>query len=190
MNWGDLAGSLAKIGLPTLGSVIGGPLGGVIGKTIADALGTEATPEAVNEAVTTDPAAATTALQSVEAEIVKAQAAVGVEQVKQVNETMRAEVAALAASPDKWWGAWRTQLAQVLVLECPVWVGLMVWCIATGRVADLVAASGLLMTWWGARFGVLGVHVFTGSQERKTAITGEVPSNVLKQIVTAIAGRK
>lgn len=190
MNWGDLAGTLARIGLPTLGTAIGGPLGGVVGKAIADALGTDATPDAVNDAITANPTAAAENLSSVEAEVAKAQAAVGVEQVRQVNETMRAEAAALAASPDKWWGAWRTQLAQMLVIECPVWVGLMVWCIVTGRVADLVAASGLMMTWWGARFGVLGAHVFTGSQERKAAMTGEVPTGVLKQIVGAITRKK
>lgn len=190
MNWGDLAETLARVGLPTLGTAIGGPLGGVIGKAVADALGTDATPEAVNEAVTADPAAASVALAPVEAEIAKAQSAVGVEQVKQVNETMRAEIATLAATPDKWWGTWRTQLAQMLVFECPVWVGLIVWSIASGHANDLMNLSGLIMTWWAARFGVLGVHVYTGSQERRMAMNGELPPGIIKQIVGAITRKK
>ncbi|TNC14936.1 hypothetical protein FF100_05005 [Methylobacterium terricola] len=72
MDWSSLGGQLAQIGLPALGTLLGGPLGGtvgaVVGKGIAAALGVAPTPEAVSQAVAQDPAAAQTKLAEIEAE--------------------------------------------------------------------------------------------------------------------------
>lgn len=72
MDWSSLGGQLAQIGLPALGTLLGGPLGGtvgaVVGKGIAAALGVAPTPEAVSQAVAADPAAAQTKLAEIEAE--------------------------------------------------------------------------------------------------------------------------
>ncbi|RAI40415.1 hypothetical protein CH338_06120, partial [Rhodoplanes elegans] len=95
-----------------------------------------------------------------------------------------------AARPDGWWSSWRTILAYELAVECPVWAALMIWATVTGRVADVVALSGLLTTWWGARFGLLGVHVWTGSHERLTAITGQPAPSVVGEIVKAVKGKR
>lgn len=191
MNWGDLLGPLAKIGLPTLGTVIAGPAGAKVGQVLADALGTESTPEAVGAAVEADPDGATQKLDTsdVWARIAEAQASVALEQVKQTNQALREETAAIAARPDMWWSAWRTQLAQMLVIECPVWVATIVLCLWFGRVADLLQLSGLITTWWTARFGVLGVHLWTGSHERRAVITGE-SGGILKTVVDAVVQRK
>ncbi len=72
MDWTQLGGQLAQIGLPALGTLFGGPLGGtvgaVVGKGIAAALGVPATPEAVSSAVAADPSGAAIKLAEIEAE--------------------------------------------------------------------------------------------------------------------------
>ena len=72
MEWQSIAGQLAQIGLPALGSLFGGPLGGTIGglvgKGVAAALGVEPTPQAVATAIAADPGAAQIKLAQIEAE--------------------------------------------------------------------------------------------------------------------------
>lgn len=72
MDWSSLAGQLAQIGLPALGTLFGGPLGGtvgaLVGKGVAAALGVPATPEAVSSAVAADPSGAALKLAEIEAE--------------------------------------------------------------------------------------------------------------------------
>lgn len=72
MDWSSLAGQLAQIGLPALGTLFGGPLGGsiggIVGKGVAAALGVEPTPQAVATAIQADPAAAQVKLAQIEAE--------------------------------------------------------------------------------------------------------------------------
>lgn len=72
MDWSALAGQLAQIGLPALGTLLGGPLGGtvgaVVGKGVAAALGVPATPEAVSQAIAADPSGASIKLAEIEAE--------------------------------------------------------------------------------------------------------------------------
>jgi len=209
MNWQDIAGPLASIGAPTLGKILGGlipiPGGAILGEwagnAVAEALNVPATPESVSKAIAADPVAAAHAVAKVEAEasakwqaqadIAKAQAEVGKAQVEQVNETIRAE----ASKPDGWWGNWRTVLAYELAVECPVWAGLIVYSVAVDKagVSDLINASGLIMAWWGARFGVLGVHVWTGSNERQVAMTGMATGGVaggISNLVKAMTGKK
>ena len=78
MDWSSLAGQMAQIGLPALGTLFGGPLGGtiggIVGKGVAAALGVEPTPQAVATAIQADPAAAQVKLAQIEAET-KSQAA-------------------------------------------------------------------------------------------------------------------
>lgn len=72
MEWMQLGGQLASIGLPALGTLLGGPLGGtiggVVGKAIAAALNVPATPQAVSQAIQQDPAGAQKMLAEIEAE--------------------------------------------------------------------------------------------------------------------------
>ncbi|SFF16994.1 hypothetical protein [Methylobacterium sp. yr596] len=72
MDWSSLGGQLAQIGLPALGTLLGGPLGGtvgaVVGKGIAAALGVAPTPEAVSTAVAADPSGSAVKLAEIEAE--------------------------------------------------------------------------------------------------------------------------
>lgn len=206
MDWKDLAAKLIKTGAPAAGTILGGPIGGtiggIVGNVIADALGVEATPEAISTAIDTRPsdqvaAALTAADQKIVAqygyltELAKAQADAAKTQVEAVNETIRVEAQQQAASGDGWWGKWRALHAIELTAECPFWAGAIMWAIVGGgnMAANLGAASGLIMAWWGARFGVLGVHVWQGSNERQAALTG-VPAQVAGAIAAAVKGKR
>jgi hypothetical protein len=201
MDWRDLGGSLIKAGAPIIGTALGGPLGGMIGGAIggvvADALGVPATPEAVDTALKTTPAPELQAkLSAAEieaqakwpalAEIAKAEADVAKVGLEQVNESIRAE----AARVNGWWGNWRTVLAWTLAIETFAWPPFIMWLIAAkGGVGDLVQAAGIITTWWTARFGVLGVHVWTGSRERQTIVTGAPAPTVVGQVIKAVRGK-
>jgi hypothetical protein len=69
MDLATLAGTLARLGAPILGTALGGPAGAAVAGTIVDALakgfGVEATPEAVGKAL--DKAEAPIVVQRVEA---------------------------------------------------------------------------------------------------------------------------
>ena len=74
MNWKDLARTMAKLGLPTLGGALAGPAGAAAGKIIADRLGAaEASPDVIQDAIAADPDALVR-LREVEAEMVRAEA--------------------------------------------------------------------------------------------------------------------
>lgn len=191
-NWGWAVGLAIDFGAPILGTAFGVPgLAGQAGQLLKQALGlapnvSEAT---VKAAVEADPEAARAAFQAANTEaaakweylakLAEKQAEVAQTQISEVNETIRAELAAQAGKPNGWWGAWRTWMAYELAIECPVWGALIAYCILFGKINELVAATSLLTVWWGARFGVLGIHLWSGSNERQAAITGApVPSTI------------
>ena len=199
MVWKDLAGSLVKAGAPLIGGALGGPLGAtvgtVVGRVVADALGVEATPEAVDTAIkSTPPEVLQAKLSEAEAkwqamaDIAKAQAEVGVQQEKSVNEAIIAET----ARGDGLLGKWRGFHAWELTLECPFWAALFMYVILTNNTAALnaiVSMQPLISTVIFARFGVLGVHVWQGSNERQAALTGEAKPGLVSAIAKGIRNR-
>jgi hypothetical protein len=50
--------------------------------------------------------------------------------------------------------------------------------------------SGLLMTYFGARFGVLGVYVTGRTREKQTAITGEDAPSIVGTVLKAVVGKR
>lgn len=198
-NWGWAVGLAIDFGAPILGTAFGVPgLAGQAGQLLKRALGLapNVSEDTVRNAVQADPEAARAAFQAANTEaaakweylakVVEAQADVAKTQLSEVNETIRAEAAAQASKPNGWWGAWRTWMAIELTIECPIWGALIVWCIVAGRINDLVAATSLLTVWWGARFGVLGVHLWSGSNERQAAITGAPVPGTLSTAANAV----
>ncbi|WP_420131929.1 hypothetical protein [Rhodopseudomonas sp.] len=195
-----LAQTAIDFGLPILGTALGipGPVSDFAISKIKSALGLKsgATPEDVSNAVAANPDVAKEQLSAAESEVAakyaylirlaEVQADVAKTQVEQVNESIRAE----AATPNGWWGHWRTWMAYELAIECPFWAALIVWCIVAGKINELVGATSLLTVWWGARFGVLGVHVWTGSIERQTAIAGQPVGGAASTIAAAVTGKR
>ena len=193
MDWTTVAAKVIGLGAPMLGSALGGPLGGLAGKMLADAFGAAAaTPEAVHAAIT-DKAAdlklAAEAAQKAESEWMTTLAEIGKAQVSEVGETMRAE----AASEDVLQRWWRPLYAlELSLIECPAFAITLLHALWIGHDAGingLANLSGLLMTYFGARFGVLGVYVSGRTREKQTAMTGEdapsIVGTVLKAVVKA-----
>lgn len=189
MDWKELGGKLIAIGAPALGGALLGPGGAVAGQVLASALGTDATPEAVAQKIDAAPAAAEAKIVQADsmwsAMIAESQAMaeVGKAEVEQVNETMRAEI----AGGDGLLGRWRGLMAWELLFEAPFWGLGMLYCIVFRPESfnTMVNGSALILAWWAARWGVLGVHVWQGSQERQVAITG-VPASVGKAVATVV----
>jgi hypothetical protein len=194
MDWNDLAKTVIGLGAPMLGTALGGPLGGAAGKILADALGaSDATPDAVNTALTgsgVDAAAAVQAAQNAEATWATALAEIGKAQVSETGQTMRAE----AASGDALQRWWRPLYAlELSLIECPGFALTVLHALWTGHevgITGFADLSGLLMTYFGARFGVLGVYVTGRTREKQAAATGEAVPGLIGAVVKAVAGRK
>jgi hypothetical protein len=177
MDWKDVAGKVIAAGAPVIGGALFGPLGGMAGQVLAGALGAEPTPQAVARKIADAPPAEVEAAEKkalaeleamarvAEAEL-SARSAVAIAGVEQVNATIRA-----TAGGDGLLGKWRGVHAWELTAECPLWFALFAYCLVFDPSAlnALVAASGLVSVYIGARFGVLGVHVWQGSNERQAA---------------------
>jgi hypothetical protein len=98
IDWGPLAGKLARAGAPIVGGLIGGPIGSVVA-TVATALGgildVPATPEAINAAIDSDPdalAKITAYERDKRDDLLTLQAEVRKVEVEQINQTIRAEI--------------------------------------------------------------------------------------------------
>lgn len=193
MDWTIVAAKLVSLGAPMLGTALGGPLGGMAGKIVADAFGAAAaTPEAVHAAIT-DKAAdlkiAADAAQKAESEWTSALAEIGKQQVSEVGETMRTE----AGSEDMLQRWWRPLYAlELSLIECPAFALTILHALWAGHdsaITGFANLSGLLMTYFGARFGVLGVYVTGRTREKQTAMTGEDAPSIVGTVVKAITRR-
>lgn len=194
VDWKDLAQTVIGLGAPALGLALGGPLGGAAGKMLADALGAAAsTPASVQATIagsSVDVAFAAEAAQRAESEWLAAIAEVGRSQVAEVGATQRAEI----ASDDKLQRWWRPLYAlELSLIECPAFALVLLQALWFGHEAGIrgfVELSGLLMTYFGARFGVLGVYIGGRSREKQACATGQIAPSVVNEIVKALVKRK
>jgi hypothetical protein len=188
MDWTDLMRTVINLGAPMLGEALGGPVGATAGKILAAALGAkEPTPAAVKEAIAgADPSIAAAAAAKAEAEWAGALAAVGKSQVEQVGLTVRAEL----ASGDPLQRAWRPLYAlELSLVECPAFALPLLHALWIGQDASIngfSVLSGLLMAYFGARFGVLGVYVSGRTREKQAQATGESVPGIVAQVLKAL----
>lgn len=192
MNWGDIGKTLLGLGLPTLGTALGGPLGGAAGKMIADALGTAATPSAVGAALSTDPAVQQK-LAETEAEWARTAATIvsaGAQQGQNINATMQAEI----ASGVSWWH-WRHLIGYVtmLWLLAPLpFVVIGMWLLVSSGKADaltaIVTAMGVLVSWV-AICAALNGYVASDTTKRTTAAVAGEPVTGIIGLIKAIIKR-
>jgi hypothetical protein len=194
LDWSDLAAKVIGLGAPILGGALGGPLGAAAGKLLADALGAqEPTPAAVNAALDApgaDPTAAAEAAQRAESEWLTALAEVGKAQVAEIGATQRAEL--VSGDPLQRW--WRPLYAlELSLVECPAFMLALLHALWFGQeagIAGFASLSALFMTYFGARFGVLGVYVTGRSREKQASATGELPPSLIGEIVKAVVKKK
>jgi hypothetical protein len=113
-------------------------------------------------------------------------AEIGKQQVSEVGETMRAEV----TSEDLLQRWWRPIYAlELSLIECPAFALTLLHALWNGQEAGingLASLSGLLMTYFGARFGVLGVYVSGRTREKQTAITGADAPSIIGTVLKAV----
>jgi hypothetical protein len=188
MNWMELAAPLMRLGAPVLGAALGGPFGAAAGRIVAEVFGAEeATPAAAQTAVAkADPAQAMQLAQAAEDKWLAALAEIGKAQVAETGATMRAE----SASGDSLQRWWRPLYAlELSLVECPAFALTLLRALWTGHDAGIngfATLSGLLIAYFGARFGVLGVYVAGRSREKQVTATGELAPSIIEQVVKAV----
>jgi hypothetical protein len=177
MNWEDIGKTLLGLGLPTLGTALGGPLGGAAGKMIADALGTAATPAAVGAALSTDPVVQQK-LAETEAEWARTAAAIANASTAQsagINATMQAEL----ASGVSWWH-WRHLLGYVVggwILGIAVAFTRLMWVADAGQITNVTGLLNSGFAYFGAACGLLGYVAMDTSRRSTAAASGsEIPT--------------
>jgi hypothetical protein len=190
MDWSDLAKQVIALGAPLLGTALGGPLGGAAGQILATALGSAAaTPGAVQTAL---PGADPTKLAEAEArwiETIRTEAETQRTAISETQQTMRAEIARNDVV-QRWW---RPVYAFELTFECAALWTVLVHEFWTGDIQTinaLVGATALFVTYWGFRFGVLGVYISGRTREKVCAATGQDAPGVLEKLVKAVARKK
>ncbi|MDO8981381.1 MAG: 3TM-type holin [Afipia sp.] len=195
MDWGDIAKQVIGLGAPILGTALGGPLGGAAGRILAEVVGaSDATPEAVGRALTTSSADQITQAENVWAEAVRAEAEAVRSSVAETQATIRAEL----SSEDLLQRLWRPLYALELTFECAaLWVVLVheFWTGDMTAINALIGATGLLVSYWGFRFGVLGVYMSGRTREKVCAATGQdargpFGQGVLGKLVKAVVTKK
>jgi hypothetical protein len=210
MDWTDLTKKLIALGLPVLGTALGGPFGGAIAAIIARAIGAPGT-DPGSIAMTIDgmaPEVAIQKLKSAEAETVaaiNAQAEVSKVSATEVGATMRAEL--IGGSEEVgWWGifsrAWRPLFAYELLAECTCMAVVFAHEVWTGDFQTLTAImqfQGFLTWYYAMRFGVIGVFGIGRSQEKVAAIkattsggNGDPDQSLIEKVagkVAAMLGR-
>jgi hypothetical protein len=190
LNWKDLVPQVIGLGAPLLGQALGGPLGAAAGTLLANALGAQAaTPDAVASAIAergADSNFAAEAAQKAESEWLSALAQIGKAQVAEIGLTQRAEIAA----EDRLQRWWRPLYAlELSLLECPAFALTLLHALWLGHEAGIngfANLSALLMTYFGARFGVLGVYVTGRTREKQAGATGELPPSIAAAILKAV----
>lgn len=187
MDWGDIAKQVIGLGAPILGTALGGPLGGAAGRILAEAVGaTDVTPEAVGKALATGGAGQIVQAENTWAEAVRAEADAVRGSVAETQATIRAEL----GSEDMLQRLWRPLYALELTLECgALWTVLVheFWTGDMTAINALIGATGLLVSYWGFRFGVLGVYMSGRTREKVCAATGRNDPGLLGKLVKAVA---
>lgn len=137
-----------------------------------------------------DTAFAAEAAHRAESEWLAALAEVGKSQVTEVGMTQRAEI----ASDDILQRWWRLLYAlELSLVECPAFSLVLLCALWSGHEAGIkgfAELSSLLMTYFAARFGVLGVYVGGRTREKQACATGQIAPSVVNEIVKAFVKRK
>jgi hypothetical protein len=189
-DWKDLVPQVIGLGAPLLGQALAGPLGAAAGTVLANALGAQAaTPDAVAGAIAergADLSSAAEAARKAESEWLAALAEIGKAQVAEIGLTQRAEIAA----EDRLQRWWRPLYAlELSLLECPAFALTLLHALWIGHetgINGFANLSALLMTYFGARFGVLGVYVSGRTREKQAGMTGELSPSITTTILKAV----
>lgn len=188
MDWANVAKQVIGLGAPILGTALGGPLGGAAARVLAEALGADATPEAVGKALETSGADRIAQAENAWAEAIRAEADAVRGSVAETQATIRAEI----GSETLLLRVWRPLYALELMAECgALWAVLIYgfWIGDMKTINALIGATGLLVSYWGFRFGILGVYVSGRTREKVCVATGQDSPGALDALVKAVTGK-
>jgi hypothetical protein len=202
MDWIQVGLQIAKLGLPLLGGALGGPIGAGVGSIVARALGAADSPDAVASALAgTPPEVLVQKLKSAEAEfvaLIDAQAKVAIAASADVAGSMKAELIPIGEEPG-WFGmfqrGWRPLFAYELLIECAAMAAIFGHEIWTGDFKTITAMSQFQLftsTYFGLRFGVLGVFGIGRSNEKVAAInaqSGGIDTGLIGGIISEVMKR-
>jgi hypothetical protein len=122
-------------------------------------------------------------------EMIRAEAETQRTAITETQATIRAEI----ASDDVVQRWWRPAYAWELTLECAALWAVLIHEFWTGDVATinaLIGATALLVSYWGFRFGVLGVYVGGRTREKVSAATGQDAPGMIEKLVKAVVKKK
>jgi hypothetical protein len=189
MDWSDLAKQVIALGAPLLGSALGGPFGAAAGQVLANAVGAQPTPASVQANL---PAADPDKIAEADtrwAEMLRAEAETTRTAISETQATIRAEI----ASDDPIQRYWRPFYAIELTLECAaLWLVLLheFWTSDLATLNAMIGATALFVSYWGFRFGVLGVYVSGRTREKLSALTGQEAPSMIEKVAKAVLKRK
>lgn len=190
MDWSNLAGALARIGLTGLGTAFGGPLGGTIGGAlggaIASALGTDPTPEAVQQAIEANPDAAAAKLRDLE-DARQSELAMYQAQLGDVADARRQTVQLVQAGSSMAWGPAIVTVFVLatftMVMGATVWRGIPAGetAVIVGLIETLKVLSVACVSYW--------VGSSSGSKRNGDALRDALAGANARPSIGQIAGK-
>jgi hypothetical protein len=82
---------------------------------------------------------------------------------------------------------------ELSLLECPAFALTLLhalWAGDTDGINGFATLTGLLITYFGARFGVLGVYVTGRTREKQALATGELVPSIVEQVLRALRSER
>jgi phage portal protein BeeE len=82
---------------------------------------------------------------------------------------------------------------ELSLIECPAFMLTLLHALWLGQevgIDGFASVSALFMTYFGARFGVLGVYVTGRTREKQALATGELPPSLVGELVKALVKKK
>ena len=186
MDWKDIGKKIAGVGLPLLGTALGGPGGGAIGGMVAGLIGCKDDPAEVAAAIDSDPGAVLPVLNDFQAKHRERLAEIALDRARveseerranlaQVNETMRAETKS-EHWPQYSWRPFNGFLYPIAVL--------LIYFVLPIAGKSIPPVPAEVWIFWGA---ILGVATW-GRNKEKRVRAGDPDPGIASKLITAIRG--
>ena len=202
MNILDIGKKIIGMGLPLLGTALGGPVGGLLGGLVGHALGLggKPTPDQISSAIDADPAGAKLKLLQVQNEHAETMTRIEAlqTQAQQTGQTMRVEYGSTDPFVRHWrpmWGyvsayAWA---AEALAIVGGITGGTIAALIGNAKAATVILGSmpmiiGSMAALWSIALAVLGVSITQRSKD-KALQAGHPPTPGLFQTLVNKIGK-
>lgn len=195
MEWKELGKMIARAGAPLLGMAVGGPPGAKLGAIVASTLGAnDVTPESIADAMA-DPQTAlklreietrhATELRSIVMQERLAELAAQTQNLKDINETMRAEYLAR----DTYAGRWRPTFGYVMAFNMAILSiagGFSLILVVLKQPDQIGSVFGAVTTLFSVGLTVLGVNIRARSVD-KAVMQGKSAGGLLDALAVRIS---